>query len=74
MKGSSMWVWVSMPPGITNRPPASITSQPAGACKPAPMAVITPPWHSTSATTLVSALTTVPPRISTLFMWVLLDF
>ena len=30
MKGSSIWVCGSMPPGITYMPPASTTSAPAG--------------------------------------------
>src|SRR5450432_2891786 len=68
MNGSSMWVCGSMPPGMTSAPPASTTVAPAGACRSGPTARIKPPSHSTSALMLLSALTTVPPRIRTLLM------
>jgi hypothetical protein len=64
MKGISMCVCGSMPPGITRAPPASTTSTPTGASSPSPTALITPASQSTSALNDRSALTTVPPRIS----------
>ena len=42
MKGSSIWVWGSMPPGITYWPPASTVLAPAGTSSFSPMALIWP--------------------------------
>ena len=42
MKGSSMWVCGSIPPGITSAPPASTISASDGASSPSPTALITP--------------------------------
>jgi len=63
MKGNCMCVWVSIPPGITYWPLASITVAPAGASSLSPTATILSPYTSTSALKARSALTTVPPRI-----------
>src|SRR5687767_914270 len=63
MKGSSICVCGSMPPGITYCPPASITRALEGASSFWPTALIWPPSTSTSARFISSAVTTVPPRI-----------
>jgi hypothetical protein len=63
MKSSSIWVWGSMPPGMTRAPPASTISAPAGASSPSPTATMRSPSTSTSARRLRSAFTTVPPRM-----------
>ena len=42
MKGSSMWVCGSIPPGITRAPPASTISAPGGTSSPSPTAWIVP--------------------------------
>src|SRR5450830_514013 len=68
MKGKFMCVWVSIPPGITYRPPASITVAPTGTGKFSPTAAIMSPSISTSARKARSALTTVPPRISVVIL------
>ena len=64
MKGISIWVCGSIPPGITNMPPASTISVPVGASKLGSTATITPSSHNTSARVVCSAVTTVPPRTS----------
>ena len=68
--GSSMWVWASMPPGITYLPVASITvstfaarSTPSSAEPGDSTAAIVSPSTSTSAVAVPVALTTVPPVI-----------
>ena len=48
MNGSSMCVCGSMPPGITNCPPASTISHRAGASRFSPTPTILPSAHSTS--------------------------
>ncbi len=59
--------WLSMKPGITIMPDASITSA-SPFCRPGPTATISPCWTRTSAVakspTFGSRLITVPPRIS----------
>jgi len=60
MKGNSIWVWGSMPPGITSWPVASITSASAGAPETSPTALIRPSSHQTSPGKLRSAVTMVP--------------
>ena len=50
--GSSMWVWTSIPPGITYLPAASIVSSAVDAASPArsaPIAAIVSPSIRTSA-------------------------
>src|SRR5215218_10200246 len=66
-KGSSMWVWASMPPGITYLPAASITvstlrsrSKPSRVEPGSSTATIVSPSTSTSAAPRPVALTTVP--------------
>ncbi len=49
MKGSSMWVCGSMPPGMTSWPPASTTLAPAGASILAAISLMMPWSQSTSA-------------------------
>src|ERR671916_510537 len=68
--GSSMWVWASMPPGMTYLPVASTTestrparSTPSTADPGTRTAAIVSPSTSTSATAVPVALTTVPPVI-----------
>lgn len=67
MKGNSMCVCVSMPPGKTSLPAASRTRSPTGAppggSRSCPSARTTPSSTSTSATSEKSSLTTRPPRI-----------
>ena len=65
MKGNSIWVCGSMPPGSTYCPPASMVCAPAGAFRPSPTATILPPSHRTSPRKERSELTTVPPRMNT---------
>ncbi len=64
--GSSMWVWTSMPPGMTYLPAASMVRSiaPAEPESPAPMAEMVSPSTSTSARWEPSALTTVPLTMS----------
>ena len=66
-KGSSMWVWTSMPPGMTYLP-AGIDGpvDPLGRSppSPAPMAEMVSPSTRTSACWEPSALTTVPLTMS----------
>ncbi len=65
-KGSSMWVWTSIAPGITYLPDASIVSSAAmpAAGRSAPMAAIVSPSTRTSAWLEPSAVTIVPLMIS----------
>ena len=65
MKGSSMWVWASMPPGNTYWPEASMTSLSAGTTRSGPIATIRPPSQKTSATYWSRAVTMVPLRMTT---------
>ncbi len=60
MKGISMWVCASMPPGKTYWPDASTTSVPAGTSRSLPMALMTPPSQKRSAVYASLAVTTFP--------------
>src|SRR6266849_9696429 len=62
--GSRKCTWVSMTPGTTCRPLASITAPP-GARARSPIAAIRPPVTPISRTPSPSWLTTVPPRTIT---------
>ena len=73
--GSSIWVWASIPPGITYRPLASTTSSTAASRSTpssdepgASTAAIVAPSTSTSAVAVPVALTTVPPLINIVVM------
>ena len=46
--GSRRWTWMSMKPGATTRPSASIVSVPAGASSRGPTRATRPAWISTS--------------------------
>src|SRR3990167_7470083 len=61
--GSSMWVWGSIPPGMTYLPVASMTRS-AGTSRSRPMRAISSSSTRTSAETIASALTIVPPLMS----------
>ena len=65
MNGSSMWVWGSMPPGMTSRPSASITRASDGASRFVPTAWTSPSTQRTSAARSSSWVTTVPPLMRT---------
>jgi predicted RNA-binding protein with RPS1 domain len=65
IKGSCICVCGSIPPGMTYCPPASIVVAPRGASSSAPIALIVPFSHSTSARHVCSAVTMVPPLIRT---------
>src|SRR5438132_4636499 len=56
-----MWVWLSIAPGRTKQPVASITS--ASTFSNVPTPAIVSPSTSTSALDVPAALTTVPPRM-----------
>src|SRR5215471_14068458 len=58
----SIWQWLSMPPGKTSLPLASISCAPAA--RPLPSVAITPPLIPISQTVVSAAVTTVPPRIT----------
>ena len=58
--GSSMWVWPSIPPGMTHLPVASTTVS-AGTSRSTPIRAISSPSTRTSARVMASALTMVPP-------------
>src|SRR5918997_565792 len=67
-KGSSMWVWASMPPGMTYLPVASTTastlssrSTPSRLDRGVRTAAMVSPSTKTSATAIPVALITVPP-------------
>lgn len=61
MKGNYIWVWVSIPPGITYLPAASTTLASWGYNKFSPTLVIFPSSINTSAVNISSAFTTFPP-------------
>ena len=60
-----MWVWGSMPPGMTSRPSASITRASDGASRFVPTARMSPSTQRTSAARSSSWVTTVPPLMRT---------
>ena len=64
--GSSMWVWTSMPPGMTYLPVASIVSSAVipAAARSRPMPTIVSPSMRTSAAVEPSAVTIVPLLMS----------
>src|SRR5262245_39172656 len=57
----STWQWLSTPPGMTSLPVASMTFFPA---RPGLISTIFSPWMPTSARSVFSAVTTVPPRMT----------
>ncbi len=62
--GSSMWVWTSIPPGMTYLPVASIVSSAVTPSRRfSPIWLIASPSTSTSAVYEPSAVTTVPFEI-----------
>ncbi|CAB4797126.1 unannotated protein [freshwater metagenome] len=65
----SRWVWVSMIPGATRQPDASMIVSPR-AMRFGPTSVMTPSWTRTSAVKVGAPVpsTTVPPVISRSFM------
>src|SRR6266542_5355533 len=62
--GISMWVWTSIPPGMTRRPPASMMRSASASRPPLEVTAATrSPSISTSADMVSLAVTTVPPLI-----------
>src|SRR3954447_1111683 len=63
MNGIDRWVWLSIRPGSTKHPPASITDAPSGAST-LPRAAIVSPSINTSPANSPSAVTIVPLAIN----------
>ena len=61
-EGCARCTWLSIPPGITRRPEASIVLRPSSIVSAT--AAMTPPRTPTSARTVSAAVTTVPPLIT----------
>ncbi len=59
-EGCAMWTWLSIPPGMTTRPEASMVR--AASASASPTATIRPSRMATSARNASDAVTTVPPR------------
>jgi len=60
--GWARWTWLSMPPGMTSRPEASIARAPSVSFSAT--ATILPPRTPTSARNVSEAVMTLPPRIT----------